>query len=145
MEAAQILRQKGYQFKLGFAGEGPYGKTLKEKLPNDLFFDFIKGKELSKVYASSDLFVFSSTTETFGNLVLEAFASGLPVVGAKKGGSTDLIQHQKNGLLAGPFDGIDLARQIEWILNNPQKTKNLCQKALETAEHYNWPTAKKLK
>lgn len=139
VEAAQILRQKGYQFKLGFAGEGPYGKILKEKLPNDLFFDFIKGEELSKVYASSDLFVFPSTTETFGNVVLEAFASGLPVVGAKKGGSADLIQHQKNGLLAAPFDGMDLARQIEWILNNPQKTKSLRLKALETAEHYNWP------
>jgi len=138
VEAAKILRQKGYQFKLGFAGEGPYFKTLKEKFPNDLFFGFIKGDELSKVYASSDLFVFPSTTETFGNVVLEAFASGLPVVGAKKGGSADLIQHQKNGLLAAPFDGVDLARQIEWILNNPQKTKSLRQKALETAEHYNW-------
>jgi glycosyltransferase involved in cell wall biosynthesis len=139
VEAAQILRQKGYQFKLGFAGDGPYGKILKEKFPNDLFFGFIKDEELSKVYASSDLFVFPSTTETFGNVILEAFASGLPVVGAKKGGSSDLIHHQKNGLLAAPFDGVDLARQIEWILNNPLKTKNLRQKALETAEHYNWP------
>jgi len=139
VEAVKILRQKGYQFKIGFAGEGPYSKTLKEKFPNDLFFGFIKDQELSKVYASSDLFVFPSTTETFGNVVLEAFASGLPVVGAKKGGSADLIQHQKNGLLAAPFDGVDLACQIEWILNNPQKTKNLRQKALETAEHYNWP------
>jgi glycosyltransferase involved in cell wall biosynthesis len=139
IDATQILRQNGYQFKLGFAGEGPYGKTLKKTFPNDLFFDFINGEELSKVYASSDLFVFPSTTETFGNVVLEAFASGLPVVGAKKGGSADLIQHHKNGLLAEPFDGKDLARQIEWILNNPPKTKNLRQKALETAEHYNWP------
>jgi phosphatidylinositol alpha 1,6-mannosyltransferase len=139
VEAAQILRQKGYQFKLGFAGDGPYGKILKEKFPDDLFFGFIKGEELSKVYASSDLFVFPSTTETFGNVVLEAFASGLPVVAAKKGGSADLIHHQKNGLLATPFDGEDLARQIEWILNNPQKTKSLRHKALETAEQYNWP------
>jgi phosphatidylinositol alpha 1,6-mannosyltransferase len=139
VQAVQILRRKGYQFKLGFAGDGPYGKILKEKFPNDLFFGFIKSEELSKVYASSDLFVFPSTTETFGNVVLEAFASGLPVVGAKKGGSADLIHHQENGLLAAPFDRVDLARQIEWILNNPRKTNNLRHKALEAAEHYNWP------
>jgi len=138
-EAAQRLRYKGYAFKLGFAGEGPYGKTLREKFPKDLFFGFIKGDELSKVYASSDFFVFPSTTETFGNVVLEAFASGLPVVGAKKGGSADLIQHQRNGLLAKPCDAADLARQIEWILNHPEGAKRLREKALETAEQYNWP------
>ena len=86
-QAAILLRQKGYRFKLGFAGDGPYGKILKEAFPNDLFFGFIQDEELSKIYASSDLFIFPSTTETFGNVILEAFASGLVVVGAKKGGS----------------------------------------------------------
>jgi len=137
-EAAQTLRQKGYQFKLAFAGDGPYVKILKNKFPEDLFFGFIKGEKLSKVYASSDLFVFPSTTETFGNVVLEAFASGLPVVGANKGGSADLIQHQINGLLAKPFDAVDFTRQIKWVLDHPAKTRNLREKALETAEHYNW-------
>ncbi|HTA77059.1 MAG TPA: glycosyltransferase family 1 protein [bacterium] len=140
VQAAQILRKKGYQFKLGFAGDGPYGKILKEKFPNDLFFGFIKGQELSKVYASSDFFIFPSTTETFGNVVLEAFASGLPVIGANKGGSADLIHHQEDGLLANPHDGVDFARQIEWVLRYPVRAKNLQKKALETAEHYNWPT-----
>ena len=139
VEAAQILRQKGHRFKLGFAGDGPYRKILEEAFPSDLFFGFIKGAELSKVYASSDFFIFPSTTETFGNVVLEAFASGLPVIGAKKGGSADLIQHQKNGLLAKPFDGIDFARQIEWLLIHPDKAKLFRETALETAEHYNWP------
>jgi glycosyltransferase involved in cell wall biosynthesis len=139
IQAAQILRQKGYQFKLGFAGEGPYGKVLKEKFPTDLFFGFVKGDELSKIYASSDFFVFPSTTETFGNVVLEAFASGLPVIGAKKGGSADLIHHQVDGLLANPFDAVDFARQIEWVLRYPVRAENLRAKALETAEQYNWP------
>jgi phosphatidylinositol alpha 1,6-mannosyltransferase len=138
VQAAQILRQKGYQFKLGFAGDGPYAKILKEKFPNDLFFGFIKGEELSKVYASSDFFVFPSTTETFGNVVLEAFASGLPVIGANKGGSADLIHHQEDGLLANPYDGVDFARQIEWVLRYPVRAKALREKALEAAEDYNW-------
>lgn len=139
VEAAQILRKKGYKFKLGFAGDGPYRKTLEEKCPDDLYFGFISGDELSKVYASSDIFVFPSTTETFGNVVLEAFASGLPVVGAKKGGSADIIHHKEDGLLAKPFDGADLAEQIEWLLSRPERAKKLRAKALETAEHYNWP------
>jgi glycosyltransferase involved in cell wall biosynthesis len=139
VEAALMLRQKGYEFKLGFAGDGPYRKILEHKLPNDLYFGFIQGEELSKVYASSDIFVFPSTTETFGNVVLEAFASGLPVVGAKKGGSADLIHHQVDGLLAKPDDSTDLADQIEWLLSHPERAKRLRDKALDTAEHYNWP------
>lgn len=137
--AALSLRKQGYKFHLAFAGDGPYRKVMEERLPLDHYFGFIQGKELSDLYASSDLFVFPSTTETFGNVVLEAMASGLPVVGAAQGGSVDLVKPGVNGLLAKPLDGDDFARQVKSLLDNPKTIKKMAKGALETASKFHWP------
>ena len=88
---------------LVIAGDGP----LKEKLnssqyPGVTWTGFVRGRELAELYASSDIFVFPSGTETFGNVVLEAMASGLPVIGVNAGGVTDIISHMKNGWICEP-------------------------------------------
>ncbi len=139
VEATHKLRQKKYKFHLAFAGDGPYRSTLEKELPNDHYFGFIQDQRLADLYASSDLFVFPSTTETFGNVILEAFASGLPVIGVKKGGSVDLIHHGFNGFLAEPHNSKNFADQIQTLLDDPKKMKKMSKKALETASRYNWP------
>jgi glycosyltransferase involved in cell wall biosynthesis len=137
-EAATRLREKGYSFSLAFAGDGPMREPLQKQFPKDHFFGFIQGKPLAELYASADLFVFPSTTETFGNVVLEAFASGLPVVGVNKGGSSDLVAPGINGLLGKPNDPVDFARQIQNLLDHPALVRRLKAGALKTAGTYDW-------
>lgn len=137
--AAKLLKERGFRFHLAFAGDGPYRATLEKELPDAHYCGFIQGQELSDLYASSDLFVFPSTTETFGNVVLEAFASGVPVVGVNKGGSADLVQPHVNGLLARPFDAKDFALQVQYLFEHPEAMKKLREGALETAARYDWP------
>ncbi|KDN48555.1 hypothetical protein RSAG8_02542, partial [Rhizoctonia solani AG-8 WAC10335] len=86
-----------------FAGEGPARGSLEElcclkKIPAR-FTGHLSGEQLAKCYASADIFAFPSFTETFGQVVLEALASGLPVVGVDADGTRDLVQHERTGLL----------------------------------------------
>jgi phosphatidylinositol alpha 1,6-mannosyltransferase len=137
-QAAALLRKTGVSFRLAFAGDGPLRAPLQARFPHDHFFGFLQGKALAELYASSDLFVFPSTTETFGNVVLEAFASGLPVIGADKGGSSDLVNPGVNGFLALPKNPADFARQIQKFLENPALGRRLKIGALQTAKAYEW-------
>ncbi|MUG73552.1 glycosyltransferase family 4 protein [Paenibacillus validus] len=87
------------------AGDGPLLKPLTEQYggdPDITFTGFQQGKALSDLYAAADVFVFPSATETFGNVILEAMASGTPVVGANAGGVADNIEHGRTGLLCAP-------------------------------------------
>ncbi|HAZ36915.1 MAG TPA: glycosyltransferase family 1 protein, partial [Clostridiaceae bacterium] len=88
IDTAKMLNEK-YEDKIHFVmvGDGPMKKDIvKSDFKNVTFTGFLQGEELSKVYASSDIFLFPSSTETYGNVILEAMASGLPTVACKKGG-----------------------------------------------------------
>lgn len=95
----EIRAKYGDAVTLIITGDDPYLEGCKQIFPSDtIFTGFLKGIELSQIYASSDIFVCPSSTETFGNVVLEAMASGLPVIGADAGGVGELISHQVTGL-----------------------------------------------
>lgn len=90
-------------------GEGPYMGELKKELKNHeqvTFTGYLSGKELSQAYASSDVFIFPSTTDTFGNVVIEAQASGLPVIVSDRGGPKENVIDRKTGYVV-PADDID--------------------------------------
>ncbi|MEQ9304203.1 MAG: glycosyltransferase, partial [Marinoscillum sp.] len=82
--------------------DGPARQELQQNMPNAIFTGKLVGEDLSRAYASSDVFVFPSTTETFGNVILEAMASGLPVVAADKGGPSDILRTGETGFLVKP-------------------------------------------
>jgi glycosyltransferase involved in cell wall biosynthesis len=83
-----------------WVGDGPLREKLEREAPaNVTFTGFLKGEELAEIYCASDLFIFPSPTETFGNVVLEALASGTPVVGANSGGVKNIIHTEVTGLL----------------------------------------------
>jgi glycosyltransferase involved in cell wall biosynthesis len=126
-------------FRLAIVGEGPYGDTLRTHLPEAYFAGYLQGAALAQWYASADLFVFPSTTETFGNVILEAFASGLPVVGADACGTRDLVAHGVNGLLARPNDGPDFAGKIAELLLDRARLTRMSEVAERTALRYQWP------
>lgn len=94
-----VYEKYGDKVVMIITGEGPWLEKCKNEFPKGtIFTGFKKGKELAEIYASSDIFVFPSSTETFGNVVLEAMSSGLPVIGADAGGVKNIISHRENGL-----------------------------------------------
>jgi glycosyltransferase involved in cell wall biosynthesis len=93
-------------------GDGPARRDLQGRIPEAAFAGFLTGTELAVAYASSDVFLFPSETETFGNVTLEAMASGLPVVAARAPGSRSLVTHGLHGLLSPPRDVGSFAESV---------------------------------
>lgn len=89
---------------------------------------------LSLVYSAADVFVAPSQEDNLPNTVLESLACGTPCVAFKIGGMPDLIEHQKNGYLAQPFDTEDLANGIQWILENTEQVNQLRDRARKKVE-----------
>jgi Glycosyltransferase len=120
-------------------GDGPYLEQMKHDLGDKaVFTGFFKGEQLSAAYASSDLFVFPSTTETFGNVVLEAMCSGVPAIVPQSGGVAEIVEDCRNGYLVPPRDAAAFVEIIGRILENPQALTALRTGALETARLRTW-------
>jgi len=138
LDAAKLLRAKGYPFDLAFIGDGPMKEEIRQREPGAYLPGYLHGQELAAVYASSDIFVFPSTTETFGNVLQEAWASGLPVVGVRAGGSQDLIQHGLNGLICEPKNPTEFAANIEILLQNQGLRRKMSENALNLIQDRTW-------
>ena len=122
-------------------GEGPLLKELQEeKLPNITFTGYVHGSELANIYANSTLFVFPSTTETFGNVVLEALACGTPVVASKSGGVQEIIQNGKTGILCEPRNSSQMIDAICNLLANPFRIREMANEARKYALDQSWET-----
>jgi glycosyltransferase involved in cell wall biosynthesis len=95
---------------LVMAGDGPYREELEKHLADypALFLGYLTHQDLANYYASSDVFVFPSTTDTFGNVIIEALASGLPVIVSDKGGPKENMVHGETGLITRSLDVDDL-------------------------------------
>lgn len=120
-------------------GGGPYLETCKKELPKDtIFTGFKKGKELSEIYASSDIFVFPSSTETFGNVVLEAMASGLPVIGADAGGVSEIISDGVNGIKFKQRNVLELTNSIFRLIENENLRNKLGENGRKTGLNRSW-------
>src|SRR5690606_11649352 len=98
-DVIQNVEQRGIPHRSMIVGEGPALTELRERLPSTLFTGYLEGTALARAYASSDVFLFPSDTETFGNVTLEAMASGVPTVCADATGSRTLVEHGETGLL----------------------------------------------
>ncbi len=87
-------------------GDGPYLEEMRQALADYscIFTGYLDGEDLAAVYASSDLFVFPSTTDTFGNVVLEAQASGIPVIVTDAGGPQENMLDGQTGLVVKADD-----------------------------------------
>ena len=94
------IRHQRPEARLVLVGDGPEKKSLRSVLPDAIFVGTRRGEDLAAHYASGDLFLFPSITETFGNVTLEAMASGLPVVAYDYAAAAEHLRHQKSGLLA---------------------------------------------
>lgn len=89
---------------------------------------------LALLYAAADVFVLPSLQESLGYTAMEAMACGTPCVAFNQGGVPDLIDHEQNGYLAQPFEPVDLARGIAWVLEDEERRKGLSQQARRKVE-----------
>ncbi|MBA2623499.1 MAG: glycosyltransferase [Chthoniobacterales bacterium] len=139
--AYERLRGDGLPIKLFIVGDGPYAKALAEILPEAVFTGSLAGQELATAYASADLFVFPSTTDTFGNVIIEAQASGLPVIVSDLGGPKELVEHGVDGLVTRALDVEEFARAIATIASDPELRARMARRAREKVIDRSWPKA----
>lgn len=133
-----LFKEQRQDIRMVIIGEGPTKAKLQKHMPEAIFTGKLTGGHLAKAYASSDIFVFPSTTETFGNVVLEALASGLPVVAANAGGPSDIIKNGKTGILVEPKNEEAFFSQITLLLDDHLLYKTMQTNALEYAKSQNW-------
>ncbi|MDD9268921.1 glycosyltransferase family 4 protein [Paenibacillus sp. GCM10023248] len=120
-------------------GDGPQLPELREQAPGNVTFaGYKQGEELAEIYASSDLFVFPSSTETFGNVVQEAMASGLPVIGANSGGVRDMVATGRTGMLCTPREPESFIRAIEACVDGSEQLAGYRQAARTFALGRSW-------
>jgi glycosyltransferase involved in cell wall biosynthesis/predicted metal-dependent phosphoesterase TrpH len=123
------------------AGGGPEEGELRARLgEHATFFGWLQGDDLARAYASADLFLFCSRTDTYGQVVLEAGASGLPVVAVDEGGPAALIENRHTGILCRP-DADHLAGAVLQLASSPTLRQRLGEAAVRHAGSRSWERA----
>jgi glycosyltransferase involved in cell wall biosynthesis len=119
-------------------GDGPDRFYAEQELPQAIFTGFLEGEDLAAAYASSDIFVFPSDSESFGNVTLEAMASGLPCVCADATGSRSLVVAGQTGFLAPADDADGFARHITLLAGDGALRRRMGEAARARALGFSW-------
>jgi glycosyltransferase involved in cell wall biosynthesis len=119
-------------------GDGPSSASLRRALPSTAFLGHLEGVELATAYASADVFVQPSDTETFGNVTLEAMASGLPVVALDAPGSRSLVRPSETGLLV---EERALAPAVATLCGDETRRQWLGARARQRSGEFSWARA----
>jgi glycosyltransferase involved in cell wall biosynthesis len=134
-------RRRDPRLHLVLAGGGPEEDALRERLRESAtFLGWLADEELARAYASADVFLFASRTDTFGQVILEAQASGLPVLAVAEGGPKSLIEHGETGLLA-PARTDALADALVSLVHTPLLRERLTHAALNAVRRRTWEAA----
>jgi glycosyltransferase involved in cell wall biosynthesis len=140
-EAYRRLRSEGFPIHLVVVGHGPYSDEFSKSLPEACFTGYLTGKDLATAYASADIFVFPSTTDTFGNVIIEAQASGIPVIVSDSGGPKELVRNNENGLITKSHDVDDLTEALRRLIVDPALRERMRANARESVADRSWPWA----
>ena len=137
-EVARGLASRKVPHKILIVGDGPEGPSLRSALPAAVFAGHLRGEDLATAYASSDIFLFPSETETFGNVTLEAMSSGLSAVVANATGSNALVTDGLNGYLVTPRDSAEFLDRVARLIENTELRGQMGAAARQAAEQYEW-------
>lgn len=141
VEACRRLAKQGVPVRLLVVGDGPYLAEMKKALPSAIFTGYLGGEDLARAYASADFFAFPSTTDTFGNVILEAQASGLPCIVSDVGGPSELVTEGGTGLITRALDADRLARAMEKLAASPSLRETMSHAARKSVETRDWNNA----
>jgi glycosyltransferase involved in cell wall biosynthesis len=139
--AYAAIREHRDDVSLVIVGDGPYRKTLEEMVPDATFLGFRSGKELARIYASSDVFVFPGAAETFGQVVLEAAMSGLPTVVTAGSIPSEAVVPGVTALTVSPGNVDGIRGAIETLLDDPELRARMGTAARTNAEGRTWKKA----
>lgn len=112
----RLVKLRGIECNFLVVGDGAARKACEHEMKGAIFMGHINHEELATLYASSSIFIFPSISEAYGNVVLEAQASGLPCIIANGGGSKDLIENGVNGFICNPYNEAEFVDRIETLL-----------------------------
>lgn len=135
------VRAAGLPVRAAIVGDGVYTKTLQRLLPDAIFTGYLSGETLARAYASAGIFVFPSISDTFGNVVIEAQASGLPVIVSDQRGPQELIDHDATGLITRGLDVEDLAAAIVRLGRDANLRADMGESARRAVETRSWAAA----
>jgi len=129
--------------RLALVGDGPHRQQLERHFEGSLvrFMGAMRGEELASAFASADVFVFPSETDTLGLALLEAMASGCPVVAARAGGITDVVREGKDGLLFQPGEDASLVGAVRRMIESPAMRELMRWSGRMHAESWSWGAA----
>lgn len=140
IKAFKLIDEKGIGFSLKIVGDGParkylegmakrYGLESKIKFTGEVY-----GNALREMYRKNDVFVTASTMETLGMSILEALASGIPVIAAKKYAVPDIVKDETNGYLAEPYSAESFSEAIMKIIKNKSRIPHFGRQGVKTAQ-----------
>lgn len=137
------LVTQGKNINLSLVGDGPLRAKLEQHFSgtNTYFPGYMSHFELAQAFASSDVFVMPSTTETFGLAVLEAQASGCPVVAARAGGLAEIIHHGQDGFLFDPNHPEQCTQYVTLLCEDEQLRRQFAEQACKNAKNWSWEKA----
>jgi glycosyltransferase involved in cell wall biosynthesis len=141
VESIRTARSHRSDLRVVIVGDGPLGRTLRARNPDFFFAGMRTGEDLAAHYASADLFVFPSLSETFGNVTMEALASGLAVVAFDYAAAREYIVHEDNGLVARCGDEAAFRAHTVRLATSGRELWKLRQRARQTAQGLSWSRA----
>jgi glycosyltransferase involved in cell wall biosynthesis len=142
-ECFRALVSAGLDLNLVIVGDGPYLEEFKTRCRGErvFFLGYLKDRDLSTAYASSDVFVFPSTTDTYGNVVLEAQASGLPVVVSNIGGPKEIIRRDVSGFVTNVESTGEFITHVRALVDSPGLRESMGREGRQLAENRTWKRA----
>ncbi len=140
MSLYQRFADEGLGDKVRFVmiGSGPEEKQMRERMPEAVFTGYLTGTALPEAYASGDVFLFPSTTEAFGNVALEALASGLPSIVSDIGGCMELVNRSDGGIVAKAGDIDAFFAACRKLIDDRETYKAMQTRGLAFAEDQSW-------
>ena len=124
--------------KLIFVGDGPARQSVQDACPDAIFAGMRKGEDLAAHYASADVFLFASLTETYGNVVPEALASGLAVVAFAYGAALELVQDGVSGVLVPGNRDADFVQAVQRLMDPAHTLDSMRLAAAQSVAHVAW-------